>query len=585
VSTSRLRDMLPEFASLDGLDEAYRRQFPFAVEALAVARLRGSLGLTQAQLAERAGTTQSVIARLESGRHPIEVRLLHRIADAVGLPLRLGFGADAEGGRPSDEGPTAHRSAEAPAAYGSDGEADGDGLLAAFNAANTSGDLRRASRIARRIAREATTPRRRLALALASFNERRYDDAARWAAEALAGGLPHDRQAIARHVLGRARLRMGDPGGAVRTLRPVAGPGSADWLAVGALAEAELEAGHPTLAWRAAQRALELSGGRPEAHFLVARIGWHTDRVAEALEHITLFRAALPDDPDGQLLHGAVLGYLGDAQGDRSTHARALRIFTRAIRRRPEEALRACGVTAARLGRWRQAFRYAERLLGAARSPRARAVAELEVNAIVSEALDGIRAPDAAREERATREAVQEAERLFGRIDAVRTYLAAAAAASGDAAAVLRTLGIEAAKLDEADPPVRFLVAIAHDAAGEPERALEILRRLPPSATPERIDFLHARVALEAGEHEEAARLLERIAAGAGLVAETASLALRLAAARLEAAGPASLRTAWAETGQQATGEPSARRSAWEGRHRPGSAVMDRLTMPGGYVH
>lgn len=51
--------------------------------------LRTSAGLTQRQLAERMGTTQSVISRLEqAGRLPT-LALLARLADATNVDLRL----------------------------------------------------------------------------------------------------------------------------------------------------------------------------------------------------------------------------------------------------------------------------------------------------------------------------------------------------------------------------------------------------------------------------------------------------------------------------------------------------------------
>ena len=40
--------------------------------------------MSQAQVAERMGTTQSTVARLESGRHPPSLRTVQRFAQAVG---------------------------------------------------------------------------------------------------------------------------------------------------------------------------------------------------------------------------------------------------------------------------------------------------------------------------------------------------------------------------------------------------------------------------------------------------------------------------------------------------------------------
>lgn len=67
------------------------RDFPYSGIADAVIALRAEHELSQQQLAKLVGTTQSVIARLESGRHGVHVGLLNRIADALGLSWRPAF--------------------------------------------------------------------------------------------------------------------------------------------------------------------------------------------------------------------------------------------------------------------------------------------------------------------------------------------------------------------------------------------------------------------------------------------------------------------------------------------------------------
>ena len=54
-------------------------------------RARAAQGLTQAQLAEKIGTTQSVVARMESGsgRHSPSLATLTKYADALGCKLEL----------------------------------------------------------------------------------------------------------------------------------------------------------------------------------------------------------------------------------------------------------------------------------------------------------------------------------------------------------------------------------------------------------------------------------------------------------------------------------------------------------------
>ena len=56
-----------------------------------VIEARRRAALTQAELAARMETTQSVVARLESGRIHPSTRTLERIAHATGTKLRISF--------------------------------------------------------------------------------------------------------------------------------------------------------------------------------------------------------------------------------------------------------------------------------------------------------------------------------------------------------------------------------------------------------------------------------------------------------------------------------------------------------------
>ncbi|MCP4962240.1 MAG: helix-turn-helix transcriptional regulator [Actinomycetia bacterium] len=57
-----------------------------------VHRLRTEAGLTQAELAERMGTTQSAIARMEGGGTRPTLESLEKVAAAVGKDLVVGVG-------------------------------------------------------------------------------------------------------------------------------------------------------------------------------------------------------------------------------------------------------------------------------------------------------------------------------------------------------------------------------------------------------------------------------------------------------------------------------------------------------------
>jgi len=59
-----------------------------------VFRLRTDAGLTQTQLAERMGTTQSAIARMEGGGARPTLETLEKVAAAVGGDLVVGVGVD-----------------------------------------------------------------------------------------------------------------------------------------------------------------------------------------------------------------------------------------------------------------------------------------------------------------------------------------------------------------------------------------------------------------------------------------------------------------------------------------------------------
>jgi transcriptional regulator with XRE-family HTH domain len=73
----------------------YRKEYEALAEEFELARAviaaRVTAGLTQEQLAQRMDTTQSVIARLESGRTRPSTQTLQRLAVATGTRLRISF--------------------------------------------------------------------------------------------------------------------------------------------------------------------------------------------------------------------------------------------------------------------------------------------------------------------------------------------------------------------------------------------------------------------------------------------------------------------------------------------------------------
>lgn len=69
----------------------WERLRPFEEIARLVILRRGRLGLSQEDVAERMGTTASVISRIESGQHATSMKTLKRLAEALELRFVVGF--------------------------------------------------------------------------------------------------------------------------------------------------------------------------------------------------------------------------------------------------------------------------------------------------------------------------------------------------------------------------------------------------------------------------------------------------------------------------------------------------------------
>ena len=79
------------YGSEEEFEADLREIMPFADAAGAILALRNEFDLTQRQLGDKIGTTQSVIARLESGERDFKIGVLNRISDALDLRWRLVF--------------------------------------------------------------------------------------------------------------------------------------------------------------------------------------------------------------------------------------------------------------------------------------------------------------------------------------------------------------------------------------------------------------------------------------------------------------------------------------------------------------
>jgi len=88
---TKVRDLHQKWMKSVEYRKAYEALTPEFELARAVIDARVTAGLTQEQLAKRMETTQSVIARLESGRTRPSTQTLERLAAATGTRLKISF--------------------------------------------------------------------------------------------------------------------------------------------------------------------------------------------------------------------------------------------------------------------------------------------------------------------------------------------------------------------------------------------------------------------------------------------------------------------------------------------------------------
>ena len=88
---SKVKDLHRKWMKSKNYRKAYEELAPEFELARAVIDARVTAGLTQEQLAKRMETSQSVIARLESGRTRPSTHTLERLAAATGTRLRISF--------------------------------------------------------------------------------------------------------------------------------------------------------------------------------------------------------------------------------------------------------------------------------------------------------------------------------------------------------------------------------------------------------------------------------------------------------------------------------------------------------------
>ena len=87
--TIPFRKLKNEWLKEPGFRAEYERLKPEFALALALLKARTKAGLTQAQVARKMRTTQSVVARIESGSAAPNLRTLERYASAIGRRIEV----------------------------------------------------------------------------------------------------------------------------------------------------------------------------------------------------------------------------------------------------------------------------------------------------------------------------------------------------------------------------------------------------------------------------------------------------------------------------------------------------------------
>lgn len=565
-----------DLARLDNADRALRAAAPTLLEQTEIALYRDDepvshwwWHLEQLVLGSASELLLNVPeAAAAKGVHPHTVRAAIREGLLPARRLARGFlvhRRDLERWEPRRAG----RPSRASAPTGT-----GDVLLDGFNAATTSREFERAAQIAASIARDPSTPRRKLALALDAFNREDYPSALRWAEDALRGELPDRSRQTAGLVRGRALLAMGELKRARKALREVEAVGPMDGVILAAIADVELELGRTAQAVEAALAARACSPGQPEFTYQLARMEWHADQVTAALEHVTEFRTIVPDHQAASLLHGAILGLLGDRTNDSRCYLRAMDTVAPWREAYPEAAA-IHGMALSRLGRFSEAMEVLRAAASAAEDDPSWEHLLSHLGPVLADAIvDGKARPDRL---------LDRLERIVGAGDTVGEARARAAARTGDLDRCVSLLHADLSEPTTIDPADRAVVLLAGLRARRAEAVASLARLVvDDKTTSASATQVAVSVALAADDLATAKRGLESLAnepTFAGLLAETALAALaageRHGRDAISGAVIAEIFDRWTTTDAPRPGPAVA--SEWEGQHTTMGSVVDEM--------
>lgn len=378
-----------------------------------------------------------------------------------------------------------------------------DTLLDSFNDANIRGDLERAHKVAKSIAAAPHSARRCIALSIDAFNQGDARTALRWADAANTYGVDRRGRAVLAITSSLAHLELNEPSNALAALADLSVPVELRTRYIASRVEVLMALQDLAAAQVLARQSAEEFPNAPELRYLAARVDFHAGAPVHALRHVALYRQAAPKAGAGLMLHGQILGQLGDLLRDRSLYSEALALFRAAL---PTEGWRATtkiGLTAARLGRWRIPIRLAGRLQREAHSEAADELIRIALGSA-----------QASGKPKALRRAVALAEQVAGRSPWTALHEAYLLGTAGDWMAASRR--IDETPHDRRSDPVELsaLRSTALVAARREPEALELIENLPLAGTPFAVipDLLRLRMAIERNDDDACHEILHRLA-------------------------------------------------------------------------
>jgi excisionase family DNA binding protein len=376
-----------------------------------------------------------------------------------------------------------------------------DSLLAEFNKANEAGLVEAAHEVAARLAIEASSGARCLAVAIDSYNRGLHSESLVWLDRARELGLDRERLAKAALVRGLALIQLQQPKEAVAELRDVPAPSSLRWRFSAALADALLAANEPDEAEVVVDAGMMDQPDAAELRYVAARIRFHHERPGSALEHIVAFRTTKPDDIAGLLLHGSILGRLADLAQEDGLYRDAKELFERALAAGDPRGHAKLALTCARTGDWQESLDHVAAIRDVARPDL--------IDQLVRAALFGATDHGGMKEAFA---AAEEAEARMSSTPLTRIFAAMAYGSRGQNRQGLKLLERDLSKGIPERPEIDCWAGIAYLSLGDAQSALNRLQRF--AGTPGRPEFayvLWGQAAAAAGDIDQALSALSNL--------------------------------------------------------------------------